>query len=269
MDWNVLRDPTAPGKDPSLSFPFRETFQNLLPGCPVPHRQMRDGTPRDGKPGRPYVYLKCGLDKLAMVRAWIDSFSKIVVCRDLLAVSMALDFDREDGDPSRPQTAVAQLRARAKPYDKPPTPDSAVAADDLVRRLLELIRTVEPYSLASVVIPMPPSSPDKSYDLPSIIAQQLASRLSCSDGSGIVRTTKPRPQLKNLSLAQKLDALEGTMRIDVELARNQVVLLIDDLYQSGASMNFVGMELLNAGARAILGLSVEKTIRNDDNTVKP
>lgn len=29
-DWTTLHRPTAVGKDPSLSFPFRETFENLL-----------------------------------------------------------------------------------------------------------------------------------------------------------------------------------------------------------------------------------------------
>lgn len=30
-------------------------------------------------------------------------------------------------------------------------------------------------------------------------------------------------------------------------------------------MNWVGMELLNAGARKVFGLACEKTCRNDDN----
>ncbi|HEV7516029.1 MAG TPA: hypothetical protein VGR07_06990 [Thermoanaerobaculia bacterium] len=41
--------------------------------------------------------------------------------------------------------------------------------------------------------------------------------------------------------------------------------MVDDLYQSGISMNYVAMELLAGGARAVLGLACEKTCSNDDN----
>ncbi len=41
--------------------------------------------------------------------------------------------------------------------------------------------------------------------------------------------------------------------------------LVDDLYQSGISMNFVAMKLQEAGATHVLGLAAEKTCRNDAN----
>lgn len=46
---------------------------------------------------------------------------------------------------------------------------------------------------------------------------------------------------------------------------SEVVLLVDDLYQSGVSMNYVAMLLLEAGAKKVFGLSCEKTCSNDDN----
>jgi predicted amidophosphoribosyltransferase len=45
----------------------------------------------------------------------------------------------------------------------------------------------------------------------------------------------------------------------------RTVLLLDDLYQSGISMNYVAMELLAAGVKEVFGLACEKTCRNDDN----
>ena len=41
--------------------------------------------------------------------------------------------------------------------------------------------------------------------------------------------------------------------------------LVDDLYQSGVSMNYVAILLLEAGARKVFGLACEKTCSNDDN----
>ena len=85
----------------------------------------------------------------------------------------------------------------------------------------------------------------------------------------MIRTTRDRAQAKNLSVHQKLDAIGGTVAIDAAAVRDRTILLVDDLYQSGASINYVAMTLQQAGARAILGLAAEKTCRNDDNTVRP
>jgi predicted amidophosphoribosyltransferase len=50
-----------------------------------------------------------------------------------------------------------------------------------------------------------------------------------------------------------------------EVFTDRKVLLLDDLYQSGVSMNYCGLLLLQAGAKKIFGLACEKTCRNDDN----
>ena len=47
--------------------------------------------------------------------------------------------------------------------------------------------------------------------------------------------------------------------------KKHVVLLVDDLYQSGVSTNYVAMLMLEAGAKEVFGLACEKTCRNDDN----
>lgn len=74
-----------------------------------------------------------------------------------------------------------------------------------------------------------------------------------------------RPPIKNSALTEKLGAIEGTVEADAAAFRGKSVLLLDDLYQSGVSMNYVAMVLLEAGARKVLGLACEKTCTNDDN----
>ena len=44
------------------------------------------------------------------------------------------------------------------------------------------------------------------------------------------------------------------------------VLLVDDLYQSGITMQFVAMHLLGAGAEQVYGLALVKSRRDSDNT---
>jgi competence protein ComFC len=65
--------------------------------------------------------------------------------------------------------------------------------------------------------------------------------------------------------AERLSELEGTIDIvNEEDIRGRRVLIVDDLYQSGTTMNYVGMLLLEKGASAVYGLSCEKTCSNQD-----
>ena len=47
--------------------------------------------------------------------------------------------------------------------------------------------------------------------------------------------------------------------------KGKTVVLIDDLYQSGITMNYIAMKLQLGGARHIYGLGLTKTLRNADN----
>jgi predicted amidophosphoribosyltransferase len=121
------------------------------------------------------------------------------------------------------------------------------------------------YDAADAVVAMPPSRPDKPFDLPRYLAERIATEREKADLSGHVVTWKRRPPLKDVPLAKKIEAIQGTITVDGGPFQDRTVLLVDDLYQSGISMNYVAMELLRAGARAVLGLACEKTCRNDDN----
>lgn len=112
---------------------------------------------------------------------------------------------------------------------------------------------------------MPPSDPDKSFDLPAYLVQGIARGWGRADLSDTVRTKAKRPSLKNTEILFKLQKLEGTIEIDPKAFKDKVVLLVDDLYQAGVSMNYTAMLLLEAGARKVFGLACEKTCRNDDN----
>lgn len=259
----------APGEfgdatDWNLRFPFRETFVAAFEAvCSV------DNIPFKGKEGRPgcYTFLKPVTDdEIEEVKAWIETISQHVAIRDCLALSFALDYDREGGDPDEPRTRIGALRERAKIYDMSrPTPETYVAADELVQESMNFLTNIGCYDLADTVVAMPPSRPDKPFDLPTYLAEGIAEDWGGVDLSSAVRTVKGRPPMKDVILEDKLKALEGTIEIDPGPFEDKVVLLVDDLYQSGVSMNYVAMLLLEAGAKKVYGLACEKTCSNDDN----
>jgi phosphoribosylpyrophosphate synthetase len=229
--------------------------------CPVKHIGIHPD--RSGKASC-FTYLKCPEEQLEAARRWIDSFASYIAIRDCMTLSFALDFDRKDGAPDEPQTRIGQLRSRAKPYGRPTTARTYAAADQLVEQCLEFLKEVPCYSQAGAVVAVPPSNPGKPFDLPAYLGKCIAAEWQRHDLTGAVRTLKQREPIKTAPLGDKLARLEETVEASPDVAGHTIV-LIDDLYQSGTTMNYVAMKLLQAGAEDVYGLAIEKTCRNDSN----
>jgi hypothetical protein len=261
---NPIHEPRDKDSDWSLVLPFCETLSNsFITMCDVNTIGLREGK------GRCYTFIKDAKDDpedLIKVKNWLDIIGNYVAIRDCLALCFALDYDREEGDPDKTQTIVGVLRSRAKPYGgEKPTSDTFAAADKLMKVCLEFIDKVDCYKYVDVVAAMPPSDPTKSYNLPAYITSGIDRALNKPDLTEGIKTISPRSGLKEVALENKLSTLEGTIEVDQNLFKGQVVLLIDDLYQSGVSINYAAMLLLEAGAKKIFGLACEKTCSNDDN----
>lgn len=263
-EWtHPLKPPQAEGSDPFLLLPFCETYRNaFLYMCGASSIGLRENDN-----GRCWTFVKEPPESAGIrsVEAWLAKVGRFVALRDCLALSFALDYDRENGDPAQSQTEIGALRSRAKPYDRAPTSDTLAAAEELAARCTSFVREMTCYQTADAIIAMPPSTPNKKFDLPNYLAREIAEAVGMEDLSRTVVTRESRSPLKDARVADKLDILIGTIQVDAELTGRRVILL-DDLYQSGTSMNYTAMELLAAGADAVYGLACEKTCRNDDNT---
>jgi predicted amidophosphoribosyltransferase len=121
------------------------------------------------------------------------------------------------------------------------------------------------YHETNVVVAVPRSDPSKVYSLPSFIAERISKALCLIDLSDSIRTTKPRREMKETPAKERLAELEGTIEVVDRMAvKGKRILIVDDLYQSGTTINYVGMLLLNHGASYVYGLSCEKTCSNQD-----
>ncbi len=113
----------------------------------------------------------------------------------------------------------------------------AEAASDFVRRWGREI---------DVIVPAPPS---KSRTVQPLfqIADQVGRLLSLPVDNTSVRKTKGTPELKNVDYARRLELLRGAHVIEGDALRGRRVLLLDDLFQSGATLNAVAGLLREAG----------------------
>lgn len=147
--------PGAAGRDPCVSFGFPETHKNLLRTAPG------DLLPAGGKHDSVYAYVKGPRSMVAKVEEWLGRHHGLVVCRDLLAVSMAVDFDRRGGAPQEPPTRLGELRRAAKVYEGAGTRDARSATTSLAAELAAVVQRVEAYQTATSWWRCPRMSPTR------------------------------------------------------------------------------------------------------------
>ncbi len=90
-------------------------------------------------------------------------------------------------------------------------------------------------------------------------------KLGIKNISDSVSWTDKKTGLKDVSIDQKWEKLEESgFVVNINLTGKKV-LLLDDLYQSGITMQYVAMKLQEAGAEYIFGLSMVKSLNDTDN----
>jgi predicted amidophosphoribosyltransferase len=260
---NVVKAP-QPGGNFCLLLPFPETFENAFASM-----YTRPFYANRASGGRLQLWLNdtAGEDEPpADATTWVEAVGKYVALRDSLAISFAIDFTCVGGNPNDVKTIVATLRRAAKPYGtETANKEHRKAAKKLAEKCLAALNELSCYDVADCVVAIPPSDPEKEYNLPQCLAALISEKLGLEDLSESVVTVEKRESVKEAALSEKLLTLRGTIGVTPEVFQGRRVLLIDDLYQSGTTMNYCAQLLLEAGAEAILGLACEKTCRNDDN----
>jgi predicted amidophosphoribosyltransferase len=130
----------------------------------------------------------------------------------------------------------------------------------------EAIQSLPCYRDAPFVAAVPPMSA-KPFDLPTEIAARVSILVAKQNlTSFFVLEHEKQASLKQAPLEEKWAILEATgLRLNRPISNKSDVILIDDKYQSGTTVQFVAMKLQEVGARYIFGISLVKTLRDTDN----
>lgn len=110
----------------------------------------------------------------------------------------------------------------------------------------------------TLVLPMPPSKWRRIqpvYELAKLVAAGL--NVPCF--TDCIRRIKELPELKNTPRDQKLELLRGAHAANAAKVSGQNILLLDDLFDSGATMNAVTESLYEAGAEQVFALTYTRT----------
>lgn len=111
-----------------------------------------------------------------------------------------------------------------------------------------------------LLIPVPPSR-HRARQPVYLLVEALGIRLDIPVSVGCVIRTKNLPELKNVyDYEQRLRLLDRAHDVDSALVAGRKVLLFDDLYRSGATMNAIAETLYNlGGASEVYALAVTRT----------
>lgn len=110
-----------------------------------------------------------------------------------------------------------------------------------------------------VIIPVPPSR-QRTFQPTVEIARVVSARVGKPTRESYVRKVKATPELKNVyAYQERLKLLEGAFEVEGDSVSGQSILLLDDLYRSGATLKTVAQALRLAAPRSIIALALTRT----------
>ena len=129
---------------------------------------------------------------------------------------------------------------------------------EIVEREGELLR-------ADVVVPVPlhrVRERERGYNQAELLAKPLARRLKVPCQSALLMRTRPRPDKQVLSLDERWESVRGAFATRPgSQVDNRRVLLVDDVMTTGATLDACTRALREAGAKAVIGLTVARAVR--------
>jgi len=111
-----------------------------------------------------------------------------------------------------------------------------------------------------LIVPVPPSTPRKEQPV-ILLANAIGDRIDIPVFEDCVWKVRETSQLKNVfDFDERSRLLDGAFEIDRSVAKGKTVLLFDDLYRSGATLNAVNSLLYDrGGAKDVLALALTRT----------
>lgn len=207
-----------------------------------------------------FMYIK-DEDELKKIVDWVEKQGGLVYLNDHLSLSIALGFNfYKDENGKRVRTDLGELEYSAK-YQK-----NEESIERIVEKIIETIDFISFYKEADFVCAVP-AFPSKHFDLPREIVSRVSQKISKPNITDHFEFKQEKSPLKGCNLEEKWKKWEDTGVLFKRNIRGKTVLLIDDLYQSGISLQYIAMKLQDAGCEEVYGLTVVKSWSDTDNNI--
>lgn len=136
--------------------------------------------------------------------------------------------------------------------------------DWFAARMAELVAGQPQAFTADVVVPVPLHATrlrERGYNQAELIARPLARRLRRPCRSYLLVRTRPRPDKLKLTRQERWRTVRGAYAIREGTRVDKLrVLLIDDVFSTGATLDACSRALRRAGAACVVGLTVARSV---------
>lgn len=226
-----------------LNAPFTEPMNSLLSSLSgyspfLYERKNGKGAARCLKTEEEYVsFIK-----------FIDPYKDLVFLRDCLDLSISLSM--HESEPGV-RTELGEAEYQVK-YNQ----DDDKNMDMLVRSMQHWLEVLPYFKLADYVCCIPSSRP---------FMHTIVSRLNgfqFEDISNDVLWKNKNDEIKGKTTEEKINLLN---QFDLQInhsVEGKTILLLDDMYQSGLTMQYVAMRMKQAGAKYVFGMTLVKALTN-------
>lgn len=134
----------------------------------------------------------------------------------------------------------------------------------LLSRIVELLDKITGIELFDAIIPIPPTDKNRAFQPVTEIGLALGARRGVTVRTDVLLKRPGGPQLKNVEdpAERKTLLLESLAIENANAIAGKNLLLVDDLFRSGATLGAATDLLRQAGARKVYVLAMTKTRSN-------
>lgn len=229
----------------SFFVPFTESIAVLMPWQLFPNSGAHGGYRRGIK----------GADEFNEVRCWIEAHDDLVFIRSLFNTAVAAC---EHYVSNTMRSPIGELEQRAKYAGDL---RARVQLSAVMKHAFDRLHNARGLS---AILSVPPSNVGQA-SLPNLLAAQLSANVGIPDLTSELAWNGLKGSIKEMGVDEKWGALEAVGLTVGNAVAGKDLLLIDDMYQSGATAHFVASRLRSAGANEIHLLAVSKGRRDTDN----
>ncbi|MDZ7362909.1 MAG: RecQ family ATP-dependent DNA helicase [candidate division KSB1 bacterium] len=129
----------------------------------------------------------------------------------------------------------------------------------LLERALKMLAAHPLFKEVDAVVFVPSTKGDRSYAPVTLLAENLRQQLGVRAAFQLGKTRATRPQKEMVTLEQKRRNVAGAFAVHAPSVKGRRILLVDDIYDSGATINECARVLKAAGANKIYALTLTKT----------
>ena len=135
-------------------------------------------------------------------------------------------------------------------------------ADLIAEQMAEFIQRHPLYKSCDGILSVPPSNPDKTFDLPAYLATNLEENCGIPFLRKALFKRRLTAQMKYCPTKEdKLDNITDSIGVRNGLVAGKQLLIIDDIFESGVTFFETAKVLRAAQATALYGLVATKTLR--------